>query len=46
MPKKIHDILKKAARKKGLKGDKADAYVYGTMSKIEKSKRRKRKSRK
>jgi hypothetical protein len=25
--------LKRQAKKKGLKGDKADAYVYGTMRK-------------
>jgi len=31
MPKKLHKALKKTAREKGLKGDKAKAYVYGTM---------------
>lgn len=33
MPKKIERQLKKQAKKKGLKGEKADAYVYGTLRK-------------
>ena len=33
MPKKLEKSLKKTARKKGLKGKRADAYVYGTMRK-------------
>lgn len=33
MPKKMEEKLKKEAKKKGLKGDKAKAYVYGTMQK-------------
>lgn len=33
MPKELESKLKKEAAKKGLKGDKADAYVYGTMRK-------------
>jgi hypothetical protein len=33
MPKKMEKELKKEAKKKGLKGDRADAYVYGTMRK-------------
>lgn len=33
MPKKLERELKSQAKKKGLKGDKADAYVYGTMRK-------------
>lgn len=47
MPKQLHDKLARAARSKGLKGDRAAAYIYGTMKKIEKeggiktSKRRK-----
>lgn len=43
MPKKIHNMLKKQARKKGLKGKRADAYVYGVMDKIEKAQKKKRK---
>jgi hypothetical protein len=31
MPKKLEKELKKQAEKKGLKGDKANAYVYGTL---------------
>jgi hypothetical protein len=33
MPKKLERALKKEAEEKGLKGDKADAYVYGTLRK-------------
>ena len=36
MPKALHDKLSKLATKKGLKGKRKDAYIYGTMSKIEK----------
>ena len=31
MPKALHDKLAKQANKKGLTGDRKDAYVYGTM---------------
>jgi len=41
MPKKLHEKLRKSAKKKGLKGDRAKAYIYGTMSKIESKKKRK-----
>jgi hypothetical protein len=33
MPKKLEQLLKREAAKKGLKGPKAGAYVYGTMRK-------------
>jgi len=33
MPKKLEKALKSQAKKKGLSGEKADAYVYGTMRK-------------
>jgi len=33
MPKKTEKALKREARDKGLKGEKADAYVYGTLRK-------------
>ena len=33
MPKKMERELKSQAKKKGLKDDRADAYVYGTMRK-------------
>lgn len=39
MPKKMHDALARQAKKKGLKGERRDAYVYGTMAKQEKNKR-------
>lgn len=35
MPKKLHDKLEREARKKGLKGKRKNAYVYGTLNKIE-----------
>lgn len=33
MPKKLERELKSQAKKKGLKGERADAYVYGTLRK-------------
>ena len=33
MPKKMERELKREARKKGYKGKRADAYVYGTLRK-------------
>ena len=33
MPKKMEKALKKTAKAKGLTGERADAYVYGTMRK-------------
>lgn len=33
MPKKMEKELKKQARKRGLSGERADAYVYGTLRK-------------
>lgn len=36
MPKKLHARLKRAAKKKGLKGKTAKKYVYGSMHEIEK----------
>lgn len=33
MPKKLEKELKAQGRKKGLKGEKLDAYVYGTLRK-------------
>ena len=35
MPKKIHDKLIREGRKKGLKGEKLKAYVYGTLGKLD-----------
>lgn len=35
MPKALHDKLARQANKEGLKGDRKNAYVYGTLSKIE-----------
>jgi hypothetical protein len=39
MPKELHDKLVREARKKGLTGKRANAYVYGTMAKIEAAKK-------
>jgi hypothetical protein len=33
MPKKLEQDLKRQATKKGLTGDRKDAYVYGTLRK-------------
>lgn len=33
MPKKVEKALKKSAKKAGLKGKEADAYIYGTLRK-------------
>lgn len=33
MPKKMEEKLRKEAEKKGLKGDRKNAYIYGTMQK-------------
>lgn len=33
MPEKLEKKLKKEAKRKGLHGEHADAYVYGTMRK-------------
>jgi len=40
MPKKIHKALVKSARKKGLKGASKDKYIFGTLSKIKKRKKK------
>lgn len=42
MPKWLHNKLKKQASKQGLTGERKDAYVYGTLNKYEKSKKRKK----
>ena len=34
MPKVVELALKRTARKKGLKGSKLNAYVYGTLNKL------------
>lgn len=39
MPKKLHDKLAREATKKGFKGKRKDAYVFGTLNKIEKKKK-------
>ena len=33
MPKKMEQKLRKQAKKKGLKGKRKDAYIFGTMRK-------------
>jgi len=34
MPKELERKLKAEAKKKGLKGERANAYVYGTLRKL------------
>ena len=36
MPKKIEKKLMSEAKKKGLTGERKNAYIYGTLAKIEK----------
>ena len=43
MPKKVEKALKKAAKKNGMKGERADAFVYGTMKNMEKRRKMKKK---
>jgi len=40
MPKKLHDKLEREAKKKGLTGERKDAYIYGTLNKIEEKKKK------
>ena len=46
MPKKLERKLKRLAAKKGLKGERKNAYVFGTLQKIEKAKKAKRRRKK
>ena len=39
MPKAMHAALVRSANKKGLKGKRKDAYVYGAMARAEKKKK-------
>ena len=41
MPKKAHAALKKSAKKKGLTGDRKNAFIYGTLNKKKTSKKKK-----
>ena len=38
MPKKVEAALARSADKKGLTGQRRDAYIYGTIAKIKKNK--------
>jgi len=40
MPKKMEQSLMRRAAEMGLKGERKDAYVYGTMAKMEKEKKK------
>lgn len=42
MPKKLEEKLKRSAEKLGLKGDRKNAYVFGTMQKIKSAKQGKK----
>lgn len=42
MPIKLERKLKSEAKKKGLTGYRANAYIYGTLQKIEKAKKSKK----
>lgn len=43
MPKALHNKLLAQANKQGLTGEHRDAYVYGTMARIEAAKKKKKK---
>lgn len=43
MPKELEEELMRLARKKHLTGERKNAYVYGTLKKIEKKKDEKKK---
>jgi len=40
MPKKMEQSLMRRAAEMGLKGERKDAYVYGTMAKMENEKKK------
>ena len=40
MAKKVHRKLTSAAKKRGLKGERKKAYIYGTLSKLDAKKSR------
>lgn len=42
MPKALHRKLARKATAKGLKGKSRDAYIYGTLYKVEHPKKKKR----
>lgn len=46
MPKKTEDELRKSGKKKGLKGEALESYIYGTMNKMGLMKGSKRKAKK
>lgn len=37
MPKRLKEQLKKSAKKRNLKGERLNAYVYGTLAKLKKA---------
>jgi hypothetical protein len=41
MPKALHDKLVRQALKKGLSGEEENSYVYSTLEKIKKQRKRK-----
>lgn len=41
MPKALHDKLARQARKQGLTGERRNAYVYGTLQKVDDAQKRK-----
>jgi hypothetical protein len=43
MPKKAHRALARSASKKGLTGKRRNAYIYGTLARIEKARKRRKK---
>lgn len=46
MPKSAHRALARAASRRGLRGTRRDAYIYGTLARIQRAMTRKRKGKK
>lgn len=42
MPKRLEQLLRREAEKKHLRGERKNAYVYGTIRKVEKAKAQKK----
>ena len=42
MPKELEETLKKQGKEKGLTGEHLQSYIFGTMNKIDKNKKRKK----
>lgn len=46
MPKELHDKLLREGRSRGLTGKRLEAYVYGTLARIEEEAKKRRRGKK